>query len=226
MVRAYIPSFDIFRIGKTVLNIKICYISNAHRGIFLAKKGVLVWVFSALTFVAILHLFDAVSAMFFDNQIKLLQLYPLISEELQRISPSVYFFASALTTLILWGITCIIAFDNPVELFLSKMLSEAKEENNLEVQTVEKKSELLDLMNETVLADSLLLGEIKDLTYNIRADVKEIGTLKENIERIKTEINCLKREIKKFEEIKYLKNVRPARDSYHSSLKSVPADTV
>ncbi|MEM3673614.1 MAG: hypothetical protein QW468_05285 [Candidatus Bathyarchaeia archaeon] len=69
---------------------------------------------------------DAVSAFVFGNEIKLLRLYPFINEKLQAITPMAYTWATAILTLAFWGITCAIAFENPVETFLNKILSDAK----------------------------------------------------------------------------------------------------
>lgn len=166
----------------------------------MARKRISVWLFSTLTFVALIHLVEAISVLIFNNQIKLLQLYPLINEKLQAITPTTYFWVSAITTFILWGITCAIAFENPVETFLNKILSDAKTQSAVEAQMLDGKSELLDLMNETVLMNNTLLAQVKDVIYNIRTEVKEIQPLKENVEKLKTEISRLKRETEKFEE--------------------------
>ena len=174
----------------------------------MAKKGVYVWFFSALTFTALLHLVDAISALLFNNQIKLLQLYPLINGKLQELSPVTYLLGGSIATVILWGITCVIAFDSPVETFLNMLLSDAKKQSALENQVIEEKSELIDVMNETVLSSNLLVREMKDVLFNVRAEVKEVRPLKESIERLKNELTLIKKEISKFEELRYLKNVQ------------------
>jgi DNA repair exonuclease SbcCD ATPase subunit len=110
---------------------------------------------------------------------------------------------SAASSLILWGITCAIAFDNPVEKFLNKILAEAKQQTTTETQTVENKSELLDLMYETMESDNETLSQIKDLIFNVRADVREIEPLKENIEKLRTEMTSLKKELRKLQENKF-----------------------
>jgi len=166
----------------------------------LAKKGFGVWLFSSLTFVALVHLIDAISVLVFNSQIKLFQLYPFINEKLQTIMPNTYFWVSAIITFIFWGITCAIAFENPVETFLNKILSDARKQGAVETQVLDGKSELLDAMNETVEMNNTLLGQIKDMTYNVRTEVKEIQPLTENVEKLKTELSRLKREFKKFEE--------------------------
>jgi rRNA maturation endonuclease Nob1 len=174
------------------------------------KKGITVWIFSSLTFVSLLHLIDAILALFFNNPIRLLQLYPFINENVQNIAPTTYFWISALATLTLWGITCGIAFDNPVEAFLNKIISEAKEQSAVETQLLENKSEVLDAICETIEEDNQTLAQVKDLMCNVRADVKEIQPLKESMERIRAEMSNLKKEVKKIEEQILFPNICPA----------------
>jgi rRNA maturation endonuclease Nob1 len=166
----------------------------------LAKKGLSVWISSSLTFIALAHLVDAVSALVFNNEIKLLQLYPIINQRLQTITPTLYFWVSAVSVLILWGITCAVAFDNPVETFLNKVFSDAKDQSEAEAQVLDGKSEMLDAIRETIETDQGLLGEVKDLMYNVRADVRDIQPVKESIEKMKAEMASLRREVKKIQE--------------------------
>ena len=166
----------------------------------MTKKGLSVWISSSLTFIALAHLVDALSALVFNNEIRLLQLYPIINEKLQTITPTLYFWVSAASVLILWGITCAIAFENPVETFLNKIFSDAKDQSVGEAQMLEGKSEMLDAIYETIETDRGLLGEVKDLMCNVRADVKEIQPVKESIEKMKAEVASLRREVKKIEE--------------------------
>jgi DNA repair exonuclease SbcCD ATPase subunit len=166
----------------------------------LAKKGISVWLFSSLTFIALLHLADAISAFVFNNEIKLLKLYPFINEKLQAITPTAYFWASAAATFVLWGITCLIAFTNPVEAFLNTVLSDAKTQGAVETQLLEQKSEILDAMSETIESNSEILADVKDLISNVRTEVKEIHPLNESLERMKTDLGSLRKEMKKLEE--------------------------
>lgn len=166
----------------------------------MARKGISIWLFSSLTFIALIHLIESISVLVFNNQIMLLQLYPFINEKLQAITPATYFFGTAIASFILWGITCVIAFENPVEAFLNKILSDAKTQSAVEAQMLEEKSEVLDAMNETVESNNTLLAQVKDVIYNVRTEVKEIQPLKESVDKLKTELSRLKREIKKFEE--------------------------
>jgi len=175
----------------------------------LTKKGISVWLFSSLTFIALLHLTEAISVLFFNYEIRLLQLYPFINEKLQAITPITYFWVSAAATFILWGITCAIAFANPVEAFLNKILSDAKKQGTVEAQLLEEKSEILDAMSETIESNSEILAHINDLIYNIRTEVKEIHPLNESVEKMKTELNNLRKEVKKLEEQVNFPNLCP-----------------
>ena len=175
----------------------------------MAKKGIFVWLFSSLTFTALLHLADSISALLFNNEMRLLKLYPFINEKLQAITPTTYFWASAAAAFILWGITCAIAFTNPVETFLNKILSDAKTQGTVEAQLLEEKSEILDAMSETIESNSEILAHVKDLIYNVRTEVKEIHPLNENVEKMKTELNTLRKEVKKLEEKVNFPNLCP-----------------
>lgn len=166
----------------------------------MAKKGISVWLFSSLTFIALLHLTEAISVLFFNNEIRLLQLYPFINEKLQAITPITYFWVSAAATFILWGITCAIVFANPVETFLNKILSDAKTQGTVEAQLLEEKSEILDSMNETIESNNEILAQVRDLICNVRTEVKEIHPLMESVEKMKTELGSLRKETKKLED--------------------------
>jgi hypothetical protein len=164
----------------------------------LRKKGIAIWLFSTLTFISLMHLIDAAAALLFNNQIQLLQLYPFINQ--QQISPDIYLYISGASTAILWAITCLIAFDNPVETFLNKVLSDAKQQTATEAQVLESKSELFDLMYETVESDSETLAQVKDLMRNMRVEVKDIQPIKETIEKTRIELISLKKQMKMLEE--------------------------
>jgi uncharacterized protein YoxC len=175
----------------------------------LAKKGIFVWLFSSLTFIALLHLADAISALVFNNEIRLLKLYPFINEKLQVITPITYFWASAAATFILWGITCAIVFTSPMETFLNNILSDAKTQDTVEAQLLEEKSEILDVMSETIESNSEILAHVNDLICNVRTEVKEIHPLNESVEKMKTELSNLRKEVKKLEEKVNFPNLCP-----------------
>ena len=164
------------------------------------KKGIAIWLFTTLTFIALIHLIDAAAALLFNNPIQLLQLYPFINQQLQQISTDIYLYISGASTAILWGITCLIAFDNPVEAFLNKVLSDAKTQTATEAQILESKSEIFDLMYETVESDSETLAQVKDLMRNVRAEVKDIQPIKETIEKTRIELKSVKKQMTTLEE--------------------------
>ncbi len=190
--------FDICR--KPKYHIKYCDTLFNEGGNSLAKKAISVWLFTSLTFISLLHLIEAISAVAFNNPIRLLQLYPFLNEKLQNITPTAYFWISATATFILWGITCAIAFDNPVEKFLNIVLSDAKKQSAVETQLLEEKGEILDVMNETIESNNETLNHLRDVIYNVRTEIKEFHPMKEGIEKMKAEISTLKKEIKKLEE--------------------------
>jgi rRNA maturation endonuclease Nob1 len=166
----------------------------------LRKKGIAIWLFTTLTFIALIHLIDAASAVIFNSPTRLLQLYPFINQQLQQIPIDIYLYASAALTTIFWAITCLIAVDNPVEEFLNKVLSDAKKQTTTEAQLLESKSEIFDLMYETIESDSETLAQVKDLMCNMRVEVKDIQPIKETMEKTKTELTSLKKQIKTLEE--------------------------
>lgn len=166
----------------------------------MGKKALSVWIFSSLTFVATVHLVEAVFVIILNRPIRLLQLYPIIGEKLQTLTPTAYLLASVLSTIIFWGITCAITFENPVETFLNRVLSDAKKQTAVEGQLLEDKSEVLDAMYETIASDNEILSQVKDLMCNVRADVREIPPLREGLEKVRAELSSLKKELERIEE--------------------------
>jgi rRNA maturation endonuclease Nob1 len=166
----------------------------------LGKKGLAVWVSSSVTFIAVAHLVDAISATFFGNPIRLLFLYPIPSDKLETITPLTYFWITATISLILWGITCAIAFENPVETFLNKVLSDAKSQSAVENQLLENKSEVLDAIYETMESCSTMIAEVKDTILNVRSEAMEIRPMKESLEKARTELSTLKKEMMRIDE--------------------------
>jgi len=122
----------------------------------MSKKGLSIWLFSSLTFIALIHLIEAISVIAFDNEIRLLQLYPFINEKLEAITPTTYLWLSAASTLILWGITCAVAFENPVETFLNKILSDAKKQSAVE-ECRKEEQHLVDVGDGHLVACHLII---------------------------------------------------------------------
>jgi hypothetical protein len=172
-----------------------------QRGVLMVRKGLCVWLFSSLTVIATLHLFDAISVLFFNGQMRLLQIYPLINQKLEVISPAIYFWASATASLMFWGITCVIAFNNPVEHFLKVVLSEAKKQGTAETQLAEEKSSVLDAIYETIESNNETLANVKDIVYNVRTEVTHLQPITQSVEKIKTEVQNLKREFRRLDQM-------------------------
>jgi hypothetical protein len=166
----------------------------------MSKKGLCVWVFSSMTFISLLHLTDAVSIVFLNSQSHLLKLYPYVGQQLQSAPPTIYLLASALATLVCWGLTCTAAFDNPLELFLKRVLSDAKSQSAAEAQTVTEKSEILDAMYETLEASQQTLSQVVDVVHNVRTEVKGIQPLSMTVANIEAEMLKLKKEVRRIEE--------------------------
>ena len=176
----------------------------------MARKGVLVWVFSSLTFISLVHLIDAISAAVFGGEVRLLGLYPFIGERLETLAPATYFWVAVGATFILWGVTCAVAFESPVEAFLNGILSDAKKQGVAESKVVEEKGEILDVMNESIEANSEYLAQVRDVVYSVRAEVKELEPLRESVEKMRAELGGLRKEFKKVEEKALFTNVCPA----------------
>jgi len=153
-----------------------------------------------MTFISLLHMTDAISMVFFNSQSHLLQLYPYVGRQLQSAPPTVYLLATALSTLVFWGLTCTMAFDSPVEQFLKKVLSDAKSQSAIETQTVTEKGEILDAMYETLEASQQTLSQVVDMVHNVRTEVKGIQPLSMAVENIEAEIGKLKKEVRRIDE--------------------------
>ncbi len=166
----------------------------------MAKKGIAVWFFSSLTVVSLVHLVEAISVLGFNGSMNLMKLYPVIGQKLQTISPEMYLVASAIAALAFWAITCMIAFENPVEQFLNKILSDAKRQSAVENQLVQDKTEVLDAMFETIENGNETIAHVRDMMYNVRTEVTGLKPLAESIEKMKNDLNCLKGEVKRLGE--------------------------
>lgn len=134
------------------------------------------------------------------NPIRLLSIYPLIGDTLSKtFTPVEYIWVSALVSLLCWAVTCAIAFDNPMEQFLNKVLSDAKRQSTVESQLLDSKAEILDAMYETVESGSAAIATVKDMMCNVRSEVKQLQPLASTVDMIRLEMNELSKEIEKLE---------------------------
>ena len=130
-----------------------------------------IWILTTFTFIALIHFIEAITVIMLNNPIRLTQLYPFVGELLKSLSPATYLYVSALSTVILWGITCLVAFHNPVEVYLNKRTA-------TEAQ-LQEKGELLDRMYETMESDHETLAQLKDIVCKVQTEVKELQPQKQ-----------------------------------------------
>jgi rRNA maturation endonuclease Nob1 len=174
----------------------------------MVKRGVVVWIFSTLSFIAAIHTLEAILALFFNKEIILLKSYPIIG--VLDVSPLLYLVASAASTLIFWGVACQVAVESPVERFLNKVLSDAKRQSEIECELVEDNRTILDMICETITENSRTLVQIRDLVHNVKSELMTLGPLAEKTEKIGLELEKLKKEIKKVKDNIKKPNVCPS----------------
>ena len=165
----------------------------------MAKKGLAVWVFSSLTFLSVAHLVESIYVVISGSPIRLLAMYPFIGDTLNTMSPTAYLWLSIVVSLVCWGITCAVAFQNPMEQFLNKVLSDAKRQSTVESQLVDSKAEILDAMYETLESGSQAISTVKDMMFNVRSEVKQLQPLASTVDLIRHELNGLVEEVEKLE---------------------------
>ena len=165
----------------------------------MAKKGLAVWIFSSLTFLSVAHFVESIYALISGTEARLLAIYPLIGEKLSAMAPIQYVWISTLVSLLCWGIVCAIAFENPMEEFLNKVLSDAKRQSSVESQMLDSKSEILDAMYETVESGSAAIAAVKDMMCNVRSEVKQLQPLASTVDLIRLELSELTKELEKLE---------------------------
>ena len=134
------------------------------------KKSIAIWGLTTITFISLVHLIEAITVIILNTPIRLLQLYPFINEPLKALTPYAYFYISAITTVVLWGVTCLVAFQSPIEHYLNQ-----REMTETQLQD---KSELLDRMYETVESDHQTLTQLSDLIHKMQKGMKDEQTPK------------------------------------------------
>lgn len=164
----------------------------------MGKRGVTVWIFSSLSFLAAIHALEAILALFFNTEVILLKSYPIINT--LNINPDTYLLASAAATIAMWGITCKTAIETPIERFLDRMLLDAKQQSEIECEMVEDNRSVLDMMSETITENNKVLAQTRDVTYNVRSELVNLRSLPEETQRLSAEIEELKKELKNLKE--------------------------
>lgn len=134
------------------------------------KKGIGVWVFGFLTFLAVLHTFDAYLSLISGEASDLLKLYPL-SHVLADIDTVVYFWGSLSLAFVFFGVTCIIACHNPIMALYNKILAEvefAEGEVDKAAKATETEAGLLDMINHSLTSNSIDLHAMKENLKSVK----------------------------------------------------------
>ena len=161
-------------------------IKNPCEGIVM-RKAIIVWIFGFLTFLAVLHTFDAVLGLTVGNTNLLLKLYPF-QNLLSNMDIATYFWASVASAFILFGITCAVAFHNPIEALINKTLAEVELEENPGDHTLESKAGVLEMISDTLTSNSVVLHSVKDDVNVVRFEMSNLktrlGKLEEDLTRL------------------------------------------
>jgi hypothetical protein len=159
----------------------------------MVKRGTLTCIFGTLTFLATIHVSEAFIALFFDKEIILLNLNPVTGS--LKIEPLNYLIASITATSLLMALTFRIAFSSPLENYLNKILSNANMVNEAECELVKDNRSVLDMICESITNISQVLGQTKDITYNVRSELLNLRQMPEKTEKLSTELKEVKKEI-------------------------------
>ncbi len=192
--------------GLIIENV-IFFYSSCLEGLSIAvRKGVAVWVLGSLTFLAGLHALDGFLWLTgYEHESVLLSVYPFTGL-LGTLDPVLYFVFSLVAVFLLWGGTTVVALRNPIETFLGKVLEDGKKENQGDLELLEAKTSVLEMMSETLANNSSLLAGLRDVVFNVRSEVLRLQPVNESVEALREDIGKLKKTLKNLErEIKKYK---------------------
>jgi RNA polymerase-binding transcription factor DksA len=163
------------------------------------RKGVAVWVLGSLTFLAGLHVLDGFLWLT-GNQAEptFLSVYPF-TRFLEPVDPVFYTLGSLVATFMLWGGTAVFGLQNPIEAFLGRVLEDGRRENQADVELLETKTGILEMMSETLESNSKLLAGLRDTVLNVRSEVLSIEPLAKTVENLKGELESMKKMMKRLE---------------------------
>lgn len=164
------------------------------------KKGIGVWIFGFLTFLGVLHTFDAVLSFTLGGTNSLLKLNPfygLIYNMFGGIDAASYFWASIIFTFVLFGISCVIAFHDPIAAFINRVISDAKSEENPADLHLESGINVFEMINDSVTSNSILLNKIKDSMENVKDSINavkiELKTLGPSLGKLETGLSPVRK---------------------------------
>lgn len=159
------------------------------------KRGTAVCILGTLSFIATIHVFEAFVALFFNTETVLLKLYPFVSS--MSIENLNYLLSSLVISSVLLAVTFRLAFSSPLENYLNTILSDANRANEAECELVTDNRSILDMMCESITQISTVLGQTKDLTYNVRSELVNLRPITETTEKLSAEIREVKEELVK-----------------------------
>ena len=140
-----------------------------------------------MTFLAVLHTFDALVGLMLGNTNSLLKLYPF-KNLLGNMDVATYFWASITSAFILFGITCAVAFHNPIEALINKTLAEVELEENPSDRTLESKASVLEMISDTLTSNSVVLQSVKDDVKVVRYEMSNLKTRLDTLEKDLTKL--------------------------------------
>jgi len=157
------------------------------------NRGSFVCIFGTLSFIAIIHVLEAFVVLFFEKETILLNLYPVVGS--LNVNGLNYLIASLVLTSVLLVATFKLAFTSPLEHYLNVILSDSNRKNEAECELVTDNRSVLDMMCESITYISEVLGQTKDVTYNVRSELVDLRSLPETTKKLSAELKEVKKEI-------------------------------
>jgi hypothetical protein len=131
------------------------------------NKGIGVWLFGFLTFLAALHTFDAYLSLTSGEASGLLELYPF-GHVLGDIDAVVYFWGSLSLAFVFLGVTCFIACHNPFMALYNRILAEVEFAEGEVAKAAEPEAGLLDMINHSLTSNSIDLHAVKENLKSVK----------------------------------------------------------
>jgi len=156
------------------------------------------WVFCSLTFIAIIHVIEAFITLFFNKEIVLFRMYPFVGST--SINTLSYLIVSLIGASVLIAVTFKLAFSSPLENYLNMIISEASKATEEECEMVANNHSMLDMMYESIDYISTMLGQTKDLTYNVRSELVNLRSIPQKTDKLSAELKQVKNELFKLKQ--------------------------
>ncbi len=77
-------------------------------------------------------------------------------------------------TFVLFGMSCVIAFHDPIAAFINRVISDAKSEENPVDLHLESGINVFEMINDSVASNSILLNKVKESTENVRDSINAV----------------------------------------------------